>query len=221
MTRRPFFSNIFLLLLLGLLALAGCEKPHPNILLINIDDMGWRDVGFMGSEFYETPNIDRLAESGMVFTNGYATASNCAPSRACLMSGQWTPRHGIFTVGTSERGKSRDRKLIPTKNSTILPDEKMIMIGHQAVRNSLNSIFKTTSIYSLQTGKIILAGLKNITPVYTAIENVIIVTLHKISIYHFNDRPCEGHSILNIYNKMTNFHLYLRNNDFYYTKRSL
>jgi len=76
----------------------------------------------MGSEFYETPNIDKLAESGMVFTNGYATASNCAPSRACLMSGQWTPRHGIYTVGTSERGKSGDRRLIPTKNSTILPD---------------------------------------------------------------------------------------------------
>ncbi|MCK5462557.1 MAG: sulfatase, partial [Bacteroidales bacterium] len=99
----------------------GCEKSHPNIILINIDDMGWRDVGFMGSEFYETPNIDKLANSGMVFTNAYATASNCAPSRACLMSGQWTPRHGIYTVGTSERGKSSDRKLIPTENRITLP----------------------------------------------------------------------------------------------------
>ena len=124
MTIRPTFSHILLLLIVGLLALAGCKKSQPNILLINIDDMGWRDVGFMGSEFYETPNIDRLAGSGMVFTNGYATASNCAPSRACLMSGQWAPRHGIYTVGTSQRGKSRDRKLIPTQNCTILPDEK-------------------------------------------------------------------------------------------------
>jgi len=111
-----------LLISIIILGINGCEKSHPNIILINIDDMGWRDVGFMGSEFYETPNIDKLANSGMVFTNAYATASNCAPSRACLMSGQWTPRHGIYTVGTSERGKSKDRKLIPTKNSTTLPD---------------------------------------------------------------------------------------------------
>lgn len=119
---------IILLFTFCLLAMSGCNKPKPNIILINIDDMGWRDVGFMGSEFYETPNIDRLAKSGIVFTNAYATASNCAPSRACLMSGQWAPRHGIYTVGTSERGNSSDRKLIPTKNSTVLPDQ-MITIA--------------------------------------------------------------------------------------------
>ena len=48
------------------------ENIPPNIILINIDDMGWKDVGFMGSKYYETPNIDRLASQGMVFTNGYA-----------------------------------------------------------------------------------------------------------------------------------------------------
>jgi arylsulfatase A-like enzyme len=117
-------NRIVLFLALCLMTLAGCNKPgRPNILLINIDDMGWRDAGFMGSEFYETPHLDRLASSGMVFTNGYATASNCAPSRACLMSGQWTPRHGIYTVNNSDRGKSADRKLIPTPNTTVLADE--------------------------------------------------------------------------------------------------
>ena len=83
----------------------GSDTDHqtenrPNILLINIDDMGWRDVGFMGSEYYETPNLDALAAGGMIFTNGYASASNCAPSRANMMSGQWAPRHGIYTVGS-------------------------------------------------------------------------------------------------------------------------
>lgn len=102
-------------------------ESKPNILLINIDDMGWRDVGFMGSEFYETPNLDALAADGMIFTNAYASASNCAPSRACLMSGQWTPRHGIYTVDSSERGKSKDRKLIPVKNNTVLPDSQYIL----------------------------------------------------------------------------------------------
>lgn len=105
------------------------NKPasKPNILLINIDDMGWRDVGFMGSEFYETPNIDALAADGMIFTNAYASAANCAPSRACMMSGQWTPRHGIYTVDSSERGKSKDRKLIPIKNNVTLPDSQFIL----------------------------------------------------------------------------------------------
>ncbi len=101
---------------------AALAQQSPNILLINIDDMGWRDTGFMGSEFYETPNLDELAAGGMVFTSAYASASNCAPSRACLLSGQWTPRHGIYTVGSSERGQSKDRKLIPVRNNTVLPE---------------------------------------------------------------------------------------------------
>jgi arylsulfatase A len=70
----------------------------PNIVLILMDDMGWRDVGFMGNRFVETPNLDRLAKGGLIFSQAYASAPNCAPTRACLMSGQYTPRHGIYTV---------------------------------------------------------------------------------------------------------------------------
>ncbi|NQU53501.1 MAG: sulfatase [Bacteroidetes bacterium] len=107
----------------------NAESPvvKPNILLINIDDMGWRDVGFMGSEYYETPNIDALASDGMIFTNAYASAANCAPSRAAMMSGQWSQRHGIYTVGTSERGKSKTRKIIPTQNTEELPESQYII----------------------------------------------------------------------------------------------
>ena len=104
---------ILILLVLIVLACASCdskaEKEKPNIIIINIDDLGWKDLSYMGSEFYETPNIDLLAKSGMKFTNGYAASANCAPSRACLMTGKWTSRHGIYTVGTSERGKSKHR----------------------------------------------------------------------------------------------------------------
>lgn len=103
------------------------SQKRPNLLLINIDDMGWRDVGFMGSEYYETPNIDSLARQGMVFTNAYATGSNSAPSRACMMTGQWTPRHGIYTVDNSDRGKSKYRNLIPTKNNITLSDKNLII----------------------------------------------------------------------------------------------
>lgn len=97
----------------------------PNIVFILIDDMGYTDVGYMESKFYETPNIDRLAKNGMIFTTAYANAANCAPTRACLLSGQYSPRHGVFTVGKSDRGKSEDRRLIPVKNNLTLPFDKI------------------------------------------------------------------------------------------------
>ncbi len=77
---------------------AAEHRRQPNVILILMDDMGWRDVGFMGNTFVETPHLDRLAKGGMVFSQAYASAPNCAPTRACLMSGQVTPRHGIYTV---------------------------------------------------------------------------------------------------------------------------
>jgi len=95
----------------------------PNFVFILIDDMGWTDLGFMGSRYYETPRIDALASEGVVFKQAYSNAPNCAPTRACLMSGQYTPRHGVYTVGTPERGPAKRRKLIPTPNTTELGTE--------------------------------------------------------------------------------------------------
>ncbi|UCC97265.1 MAG: sulfatase [Phycisphaerales bacterium] len=99
---------------------ANVDRKPPNIVFLFIDDMGWRDVGFMGSRYYETPNIDKLAAHGMVFTNAYSNAPNCAPARACLLSGQYSPRHGVYTVESSSRGQSRYRKLIPVENTKVL-----------------------------------------------------------------------------------------------------
>ena len=107
-----------LLLLIFLTPLHAAEQP--NIVYINADDLGWTDLGVQGSTYYETPHLDKLAASGIRFTNAYAAAANCAPSRACAMTGQWTQRHGIYTVGSSARGKSKHRKLIPTTNTEIL-----------------------------------------------------------------------------------------------------
>lgn len=101
------------------------EERRPNIVFVLVDDLGWRDVGYMGSSYYETPNIDRLARQGMVFTAAYSNAPNCAPTRASLMTGQYGPRHGIYTVGTSERGRTQDRALIPIPNRETLPAEAL------------------------------------------------------------------------------------------------
>ena len=59
----------------------------PNIIVILVDDLGWRDVGFNGSVYHETPNLDRLAGQGMVFKNAYASSAVCSPSRAAIQTG--------------------------------------------------------------------------------------------------------------------------------------
>jgi len=101
------------------------DQDRPNIIYINADDLGWTDLGCQGSKFYETPNINRLASGGISFTNAYAPASNCAPSRACCLTGQYTPRHGVYTVNNSDRGKSKDRKLIPVENTLFIQDNNI------------------------------------------------------------------------------------------------
>lgn len=118
--------KMFLLLIVLLTALTSCgnkKSTLPNIVLIVADDLGWKDLGFMGSSYYETPNLDRLAREGMKFQKAYAAAANCAPSRACLMTGMYTTAHGIYTVGSSERGDTRTRRLIPTTNTVTLDDQ--------------------------------------------------------------------------------------------------
>lgn len=113
---------------------AGRDTVPPNIILINIDDLGWADVGYNGSTYYETPNIDKLHQKGISFQYAYAGAANSAPSRACLMTGLNTPRHGVYTVDPAERGKAEDRKLIPCANKKML-DESVFLLP-QALRSA-------------------------------------------------------------------------------------
>jgi arylsulfatase A-like enzyme len=113
-----------LLLLLGVTLPAASETAErPNVLFVYLDDFGWRDAGYMGSDFYETPHLDALARGGMVFTNAYSNAANCAPARASLLSGQYTPRHRVFNVGTGPRGDVRHRRLLHVPGIATLPPE--------------------------------------------------------------------------------------------------
>jgi arylsulfatase A-like enzyme len=111
------------------LGFSADEKPtrKPNIILIFADDLGWKDVGYQGSDFYETPNIDRLAKQGMVFRSGYAAAGNCAPSRASMLSGTYTPRHGVYAVGSTTRGPMEQARLVPIPNTSGLKKENITM----------------------------------------------------------------------------------------------
>lgn len=71
------------------------ESRRPNIILILIDDLGWKDLSCYGSSFYETPNIDALCGGGMTFTNAYAACPVCSPTRASLMTGRYPARIGV------------------------------------------------------------------------------------------------------------------------------
>jgi arylsulfatase A-like enzyme len=86
------------------------QRPQSNIVLILADDLGSMDIGANNPRtFYETPNIDALAKSGMRFTQGYAACPVCSPTRASLMTGRYPPRTGVteFLAG------NRQGKLIP------------------------------------------------------------------------------------------------------------
>ncbi|MFN9025399.1 MAG: sulfatase, partial [Akkermansiaceae bacterium] len=78
-----FFSSV-------LFSIAAIEKP--NVVFLLVDDLGWGDFGAYGAKFYETPNIDKLAADGMLFTNAYAACTVCSPSRAAILSGCYPAR---------------------------------------------------------------------------------------------------------------------------------
>jgi arylsulfatase A len=83
-------SLVALLLLLGTVAVQAAAKP--NVILILIDDLGRNDLGCYGSKFYRTPNLDRMAREGMLFTDAYAACPVCSPTRAAIMTGKYPAR---------------------------------------------------------------------------------------------------------------------------------
>lgn len=99
------------------------NASKPNIIYILADDLGWTDTGAYGSRYYETPHIDRLTASGMKFT-AYHNCQNCQPTRAALMTGQYSPRTGIYTVGNIDRFDWKSRPLRPVDNVIALPKDR-------------------------------------------------------------------------------------------------
>lgn len=102
----------------------GSPKP-PNILFILVDDLGWRDLGVYGSEFYETPNIDEFAATGMRFTSAYASSPICSPTRAALLTGKHPARLQITNwIPGDDPG---DHRLLGAHNRHQLPLSEVTM----------------------------------------------------------------------------------------------
>lgn len=95
---------------------AAADKPL-NFVVILVDDLGWMDLSCQGSDYYRTPNVDRLAKEGMRFTNGYAACAVCSPTRAALQTGRYPGRIGVtdWIRSLFQRGNLGTPDANPTK----------------------------------------------------------------------------------------------------------
>ena len=121
-------ASIFLVALIalnvGLVALGAAEPSNPNIVFFLADDLGFMDIGANNPRtFYETPNINRLAASGMRFTTAYSSCPVCSPTRASLMTGKYPPRTGVTDY--ISRGNYTQGKLAPAPNPDHIPLEEV------------------------------------------------------------------------------------------------
>ena len=107
---------------LFLLFISSLSLSKPNILFILIDDMGWMDLGCQGNKNLHTPNIDALAKSGIRFTDAYAPAPVCSPTRAAILTGQTPARLQITNhLPHQDRFTPKSSKLLPARMLNHLP----------------------------------------------------------------------------------------------------
>lgn len=97
---KPFSKILFLFILCVLAIPLVCNAQKTNVILLMADDLGYGDVGFNGNEKIITPHLDKMAEAGIRFTNFYAAAPLCSPTRASVLTGRSPFRQGIFAAHT-------------------------------------------------------------------------------------------------------------------------
>ena len=105
-------TTIGILLALGVSLNSAAGADRPNIVLFLVDDMGWMDSTPYGSKYYETPSMDRLAKVSMRFTNAYAVPL-CSPTRASILSGQYSARHGVTSATGHKPAAAADQSRYP------------------------------------------------------------------------------------------------------------
>ena len=101
-------------------------KPSTNFVFLLVDDMGWADIGANGSRFHETPHIDKLAASGMRFTQGYAACPVCSPTRASILTGKHPVRVDITDWIPGQGNNARNKLLHPKDRDNLAHSEVTI-----------------------------------------------------------------------------------------------
>ena len=118
-------KKIILILITILIFSCSIENEKPNLLFILVDDLGWTDVSYNKSDYYETIHIDKLSETSMLFDNAYAASSVCSPTRASIMTGKHPARINItdWIPGLDPKNKPLlgpvDRNELPLEETTI------------------------------------------------------------------------------------------------------
>ncbi|WP_111706196.1 sulfatase-like hydrolase/transferase [Lutibacter citreus] len=113
-------KSIFYITILFLTLSCTAQTEQPNILLILCDDLGYADVGFNGSKDIITPNMDKLAKNGIIFTSAYNAHSFCGPSRAGLITGRYPHEFGTpFNLHSNSSEKNEDNMGVPLKETYI------------------------------------------------------------------------------------------------------
>ena len=139
-------TRIFVLTVLSLgvilTAPGQSEVERPNIVFIMADDLGWSDLGCYGSDLHETPNLDRLAQESVVFSDAYAASPVCSPTRASIMAGKH-PARLRMTIWRESATRRGSRKLLQPVALDALPLE----------HDSLAEILRDAGYYTAHIGK--------------------------------------------------------------------
>ena len=105
-------NTVFIFFSLGWAVTQGLAAERINVVFFLIDDLGWTDLGCYGSDYYETPNVDRLAKEGMLFTDSYAASCVCSPTRVSILTGKYPGRLHI-THAIPIQGAERIKEPLP------------------------------------------------------------------------------------------------------------
>ena len=122
--------NLFKLLILCFLLIGSIHAKRsekPNVILFLVDDLGYTDLGFTGSTFYETPNLDALAQKGVFFDNAYAANPVCSPTRASILTGKYPSRIGLTNHSGSAGAKGPQYRLDPPAVKGNMPSEDLTL----------------------------------------------------------------------------------------------
>lgn len=116
--------HLLIVLLVGLCSAISADRK-PNVILLLADDLGWSSLGCYGNTLHETPNLDRLAQEGMRFTDAYSACTVCSPTRASLMTGKYPARLRLtdFIAG---QNRPYEKLTIPNWTKHLSPQETTI-----------------------------------------------------------------------------------------------
>ncbi|MAU62878.1 MAG: arylsulfatase [Flavobacteriaceae bacterium] len=128
-------KKFFLIVLIFIFSACSKTDPKPNVIFILVDDLGWNDLGYTGSKFYESPNIDKLSNDSFEFHTAYAASSVCSPTRASIMTGKHPARVNItdWIPGVDPKNRPllgpQDLHQLPLDETTIA--EKLKQSGYK------------------------------------------------------------------------------------------